>query len=77
MKHYGNRWHSRPHPLAARSRGTRLKRVWQGKEYEVLVLGNGRFVLDGREYTSLSAVAKVITGKKWNGRLFFGVKSSQ
>ena len=59
------------------SRGTRLKRVWQGKEYEVLVLGNGRFVLDGREYTSLSAVAKVITGKKWNGRLFFGVKSSQ
>ncbi|MBQ6470344.1 MAG: DUF2924 domain-containing protein, partial [Victivallales bacterium] len=49
----------------------------QGKEYEVLVLGNGRFVLDGREYTSLSAVAKVITGKKWNGRLFFGVKSSQ
>ena len=59
------------------SRGTRLKRVWQGKEYEVLVLGNGRFVLAGREYTSLSAVAKVITGKKWNGRLFFGVKSSQ
>ena len=59
------------------SRGTRLKRVWQGKEYEVLVLGNGRFVLDGREYTSLSTVAKVITGKKWNGRLFFGVKSSQ
>ena len=38
---------------------------------------DGRFVLDGREYTSLSAVAKVITGKKWNGRLFFGVKSSQ
>ena len=58
-------------------RGTRLKRVWQGKEYEVLVLGNGRFVLDGREYTSLSAMAKVITGKKWTGRLFFGVKSSQ
>ena len=57
------------------SRGTRLKRVWHGKEYEVLALGNGRFEFNGQEYGSLSAVAKAITGKKWNGPLFFGIKS--
>ena len=59
------------------SRGTRLKRVWHGKEYEVLALGNGRFEYNGQEYGSLSAVAKAITGKKWNGSLFFGVKSNK
>ena len=59
------------------SRGTRLKWVWHGKEYEVLALGNGRFEYNGQEYGSLSAVAKAITGKKWNGSLFFGVKSNK
>jgi len=67
----------KPMAVAAQpcSRGMRLKRVWHGKEYEVLALGNGRFECNGQEYGSLSAVAKAITGKKWNGPLFFGIKS--
>ena len=61
----------------ALARGVRYRRVWQGKEYEAVSLGNGRFEYNGQEYRSLSAVAKAITGKKWNGLLFFGVKSSK
>ena len=61
----------------AMGRGVRYHRVWQGKEYEAVSLGKGRFEFNGQEYRSLSAVAKAITGKKWNGLLFFGVKSSK
>ena len=61
----------------ALGRGVRYRRVWQDKEHEAVSLGNGRFEYNGQEYRSLSAVAKVITGKKWNGLLFFGVKSSK
>ena len=61
----------------ALGRGVRYRRVWQGKEHEAVSLGNGRFEYNGQEYRSLSAVAKAITGKKWNGLLFFGVKSGK
>jgi len=54
-------------------RGTQYRRVWQNREYVAISQGNGKFMMDGQEYRSLSAVAKAITGKKWNGRLFFGV----
>ena len=61
----------------ALGRGVRYHRVWQGKEHEAVSLGKGRFEYNGQEYRSLSAVAKAITGKKWNGLLFFGVKSGK
>lgn len=54
-------------------KGTQFRRVWQNREYVAVSQGNGKFTMDGQEYGSLSAVAKAITGKKWNGRLFFGV----
>ena len=54
--------------------GTRYQRVWKGKKYEVTVLGNGKFEYDGTVYQSLSAIAREITGTRWNGKLFFGVK---
>jgi hypothetical protein len=53
--------------------GTRLLREWNGKEYEVIAKDKG-FEYDGREFRSLSAVATEITGTKWNGKLFFGLK---
>ena len=40
----------------------------------VTVVGDGEFEYDGQKYTSLSRIAKVITGGHWNGKLFFGVK---
>ena len=52
--------------------GTDLKRTWGGKERLVRVLDNG-FDYDGQRFKSLSAVARAITGTRWNGFVFFGL----
>ncbi len=54
--------------------GTRLVREWQGVRHEVTVVPGG-VQYQGRRYRSLSAVARVITGSSWNGRLFFGIEA--
>jgi len=53
--------------------GTRLVRYWKGKQYCVLVKAD-HFEYDGIRYKSLSKIATVITGTRWNGYLFFGLK---
>ncbi len=53
--------------------GTRFVRIWKDRRYEVLAQENG-FEYEGRIFRSLSAVAREITGTRWNGRLFFGLK---
>lgn len=53
--------------------GTMLMRVWDGKTENVMVTRDG-YVWSGERYTSLSAIAKAITGTSWNGWTFFGVK---
>ena len=53
--------------------GTRLLREWQGVEQVVTVTADG-FEWQGRPYKSLSAIARAITGTRWNGFLFFGLK---
>jgi hypothetical protein len=50
--------------------GTVLTRVYKGRALEVVVLPDG-FRFDGAVYSSLSAVAKAITGSHTSGRLFF------
>lgn len=54
--------------------GTRLIREWQGVEHLVTVTADG-FEWQGRPYKSLSAIARAITGTRWNGWVFFGFKS--
>ena len=54
--------------------GTRLIREYQGIEHCVTVLADG-FEYQGRPYKSLSAVARAITGTRWNGPLFFGLRN--
>ena len=54
--------------------GTRLLREWQGVEHTVTVLAEG-YEWQGRPYRSLSAIARAITGTRWNGLVFFGLKS--
>jgi hypothetical protein len=54
--------------------GTRLIREWHGITYEVLVTEEG-VILDGKKYRSLTEVACYITGVKWSGPRFFGLKS--
>lgn len=53
--------------------GTRLIREWQGVEHLVTVTADG-FDWQGRPYKSLSAIARAITGTRWNGLVFFGLK---
>ena len=59
--------------LTVGRRSTQLIREWRGTENTVTVLADG-FEWEGRRYKSLSAVARAITGTRWNGLTFFGVK---
>lgn len=53
--------------------GTRLVRVYNGIKHNVLVKSDGFEYLD-QTYSSLSKIANYITGKRWNGWVFFGLK---
>jgi DUF2924 family protein len=55
--------------------GTKLIRGWQGVEHCATVRAND-FEYLGRPYKSLSSIAREITGTKWNGWVFFGLKTS-
>ena len=54
--------------------GTIIIRSWRGQTFEVTVTADGSFIFQNQSYRSLSAIAFAITGTKWNGRIFFGVK---
>ena len=53
--------------------GTVLGREWRGRMQRVAVLANG-FAWNGKTYPSLSKVAFAITGTRWNGPKFFGLR---
>lgn len=55
--------------------GTQLRREYQGIEHHVTVLADG-FEYQSRRYASLSVIARVITGTRWSGPVFFGLKQS-
>ncbi len=52
--------------------GSTLSRLYHGQEIRVLVLEDG-FEWNGRHFKSLSALAREVTGQRWNGLLFFGL----
>ncbi len=56
--------------------GTVLTREWGGQHYKVMVLEGG-FAWQGRTYGSLSEIATAITGTKWNGPRFFGLREKK
>jgi hypothetical protein len=58
---------------AAPATGTKLIRVWRGQAHEVLARDDG-YHYKGEQYSSLSKIAKVITGTHWSGPAFFGTK---
>jgi len=64
------------HPELQIKIGTRLRRLWQGKVYEITTVQDG-FIYDGAKYNSLSEIARLITGTRWNGRVFFGLKAAR
>lgn len=69
-------------PVGARSglepvAGAKLVREWQGAAHEVVVMADGAFVYRGEQYRSLSEVARRITGVRWNGPRFFGLRATK
>ncbi len=61
---------TRPTPLV----GTTLVRRWHDQEIRVLVRDDG-YEWNGILYSSLSAVARAVTGAGWSGALFFGLRN--
>src|SRR6202047_1609657 len=54
--------------------GSVLVREWKGRSHRVTVLADG-FAYEGDVYSNLSEIAVLITGTKWNGPRFFGLRS--
>ena len=55
--------------------GTVLTREYNGVEHQVLVRGPDQFIHAGKPYPSLSMIARTITGTRWSGPLFFGLRA--
>jgi hypothetical protein len=53
--------------------GTSLERAWRGETHVVSVVADG-FTYRGQHYRSLSQIARIITGTRWNGPAFFGLR---
>jgi hypothetical protein len=64
---------SEAQPVYRPKAGTRYVREHNGKLHEVTVVDDG-FEYQGERYRSLSEIAKAITGTKWSGPAFFGLK---
>jgi hypothetical protein len=54
--------------------GSELVRTWNRRTYRVMVMEKG-FAWDGKTFSSLSEIAFEITGTRWNGPRFFGLRS--
>lgn len=77
LEHLAGRLDSHPastRPLApSMSRGTELIRDWKGTKHRVLVVSDG-YIYEGDRYANLSVIARKITGTRWSGPRFFGLK---
>jgi hypothetical protein len=58
------------------STDTVLIREWHGTKHQVTVLKDG-FLYHAKRFRSLSEIARTITGSRWSGPLFFGLKAAQ
>jgi hypothetical protein len=56
--------------------GTQFVRYWKGRSHTVQVTRTG-FLYTGTEYRSLSEIARAITGTRWSGPRFFGIKGKR
>ena len=65
-----------PAPRAGLAEGARISRVWKGRRYDVETVESG-FRFEGKTYSSLSEIAREITGARWNGPRFFGLRSKE
>lgn len=57
--------------------GTRLSRSWQGRLHVVTVTEEQKFNWQGKDWDSLSVIARTITGTRWSGPAFFGTRAKR
>jgi hypothetical protein len=57
--------------------GTVLTRLYQDVEHRVTIEAEGCYEYQGRRYDNLSVIAREITGTRWSGPLFFGLRKQQ
>jgi hypothetical protein len=60
-------------PVVKLHPGVKLVRSWRGVAHEVMVTDKG-YLWQGKSFDSLSTIAREITGTRWSGPLFFGLK---
>jgi hypothetical protein len=72
-KTVGNQVRTLSGVMSALQQGTILSRQWNGRIHRVAVVAGG-FAWNGKTYPSLSKVAFAITGTRWNGPRFFGLR---
>ena len=70
------RGHAAPALSGRLAPGTLLTREWKGLAQVVEATGDG-FLFKGRKFRSLSEVARAITGTRWNGPRFFGLRTEE
>ena len=63
-------------PMLRLKSGSKLVREWRGKTHTVLVLSDG-FEHEGQHFTSLTQIARELTGVHWSGPRFFGLTTPQ
>ena len=56
--------------------GTVITREYRSQMHRVVVSTDGQYEFEGRRYPTLSMIAREITGTRWSGPLFFGMKAS-
>jgi hypothetical protein len=67
---------AKPTPSVSLRPGTRLVREWRGVTHTALIHADG-IEWRGQRYRSLSVVARKITGARWSGPRFFGLRQRQ
>jgi hypothetical protein len=67
---------TRQRKSVATKAGTTFIREWHGRTHTVRALDEG-FEYDGRRFTSLSTIARQITGAAWSGPRFFGLTAAR
>lgn len=68
---------AKPQPAGPKlTPGTRISREWRGRAFDVEVVAGG-FLYAGQTYDSLSEIARTITGARWNGPRFFGLRKGK
>jgi hypothetical protein len=64
-------------PRARLRTGTTIVKEWRGAKHTVTIAEGGGYSYEGKTFKSLSEIARLITGTRWNGPAFFGLRNNK